>query len=214
MRKFLLVLVALFVASATQFTANAVSKEKNKSIYLGVSPFVGSFKSKLGMDGEKYIYKYTNYMNYSLGFERQWQKGTTALFELNYTGAKYDDMTNKNNTVSEYFNSNAQKDLMNIAYMMYYGYTINKGKRFQMPIYMGLGLDYTNGAGCVHNLGIGYGMKLRMKFYFCQNFGMFIGGQLRGDWGAKKGSMSGDSKSGYTMFNPNMYADLGLMFSF
>lgn len=131
------------------------------------------------------------------------------MLELEYAKGNFDRYELKGN--SPLFDTTQDKDFMSIGFTAYYGYTINYQKRVQFPFYFGAGLDYNEG-GALHNVGLAVAGKLRMKFYFTDHFGMFIGGNGRFSIGAR-GDKQKDGVS-YNVYASQLNADIGLVYSF
>lgn len=201
--KFVVITIAMLAVCST---ANA--QEKAGSLIIGYGP-VGSISERIKLDDEKYKYNYKSFWNANLAYEKQF-KGSSTMTELSYAQAKFDkyDLTGQ----SKWFNPFQTEDIYSVSLTQYFGTTINPNKRFQLPIYFGIGADYING-GPFHNLLFDGAVKARMKFYITNNFGIYAGATGRMGWGAKSASESKSSSSStsYTITNTSWSVDAGFV---
>lgn len=188
---------------------SASAQNKARSLTIGFGP-VGYNHVNISLDPEKYKYDYKSYWNASIGYEKQF-KGIVSLTEVSYSHAAFDDYELKGN--SEWFNPYQKDDLTSISVTTYAGKTINPNKRVQFPVYIGIGGEYLSG-GPLHNLTIDLALKARMKFYFTDKIGIYVGVTGRAGYGMKKASESSSSSSSSYSVVPLMLAlDAGLVFS-
>jgi hypothetical protein len=95
-----------------------------------------------------------------------------------------------------------------MSLMAYYGWTINKRKRIQFPIYAGLGIcSFEKSPG--PKTALAAGLKARVKFYVSNRFGIFAGANASyGIFGVEN---SGSNQIDMYPFKP-MSVEFGLMF--
>ncbi len=125
--------------------------------------------------------------------------GSTYLTELTLGRSVFKELVKEPEYESYKFETG---NLFNIGLGFYYGYTINKGKRFQVPLYLGGSLDYFRG-GWFKNLSLDLGFKLRAKFYLTDQIGLFAG------FNPSMGFSAGKQ----TRQRIKQYAEVGIIFS-
>ena len=206
MRTKIMTIAAVMLLVCT--SANAQGKVR--SITVGVAP-LGYSHVNISLKDEKYKYDYKSYMNFNVGYERQF-KGVVSLTEITYAQAKFDkyDLTG----TSQWFDPTQKEDVKDFAITTYAGKTINPNKRIQFPVYIGIGGEYLSG-GPLHNLAIDLAAKARVKFYISNNFGIYVGATGRYGYGmksaSKKSSNDYDSTKSYSIV-PTMWAvDAGIV---
>lgn len=190
---------------------SAYAEDKVRSITVGFAP-LGYTHVNISLKDEKYKYDYKSYMNFNVGYERQF-KGIVSLTEISYAQAKFDkyDLTG----TSQWFDPTQQEDIKDFAVTTYVGKTINPNKRIQFPIYIGVGGEYLSG-GPLHNLAIDLAAKARVKFYISDNFGIYVGAMGRFGYGSKSASEKSSSSSSKQYYSviPTMWAvDAGITIS-
>ena len=125
--------------------------------------------------------------------------GSTYLTEISLGRSVFKELV-KEPAYEDYFFETG--NLFNIGLGFYYGYTLNRGKRFQVPIYIGGSLDYFRG-GYFKNLSLDFGFKIRAKYYLTDQIGIFAG--FNPSMGMSMGKQNrARSKS---------YAEVGVIFS-
>ena len=97
--------------------------------------------------------------------------GSTYLTELTLGRSVFKELVKEPAYEGYYFETG---NLFNVGLGFYYGYTLNRGKRLQVPIYVGGSLDYFRG-GYFKNLSLDFGFKIRAKYYLTDQIGLFAG---------------------------------------
>ena len=95
---------------------------------------------------------------------------------------------------------------MAISAMVFPGLTIFPNKRFQIPVYVGIGYNFIK-SDLLKSSQIAIGAKVRMKLYVTDNVGIFIGGNWKGGYGTYK------AESKYDVFSRQLSAECGLVVS-
>ncbi|MBR4238788.1 MAG: DUF2715 domain-containing protein [Prevotella sp.] len=199
---FFVIIIALLFASA-----GVKAQNKARSITFGFSP-IGYNHVNINLDDEKYKYDYKSYWNANIGYEKQF-KGVVSLTEFTYSHATFDkyDLTG----TSEWFNPAQTEDLTTMSITTYAGKTINPNKRIQFPVYIGIGGEYLNG-GPMHNLAIDLALKARVKFYFTNSIGIYVGATGKVGYGMKSASeKSASSKEYYSVIPSMLMLDAGMV---
>lgn len=202
--KRLVLLLWLCVTCLQSLVAQDV--DRAKSLVVGISPLshIATSVFHSGSD-ENYNYAYKNGWSVNLGYERQvW--GVVTLSELAYTHATFDHYILKG--MSKYFDPAQQADINAITFTQYAGWTFNKLKRLQFPVYVGLGGDYIKG-GVFSNLTLHGAVKARVKFYVTEHIAVFGGARAYYGFGSK--SRSDGSQDVYTLHNSGSSLDLGVI---
>ena len=179
------------------------------TLTLGYAP-MGFTHVNITLDDEKYKYDYKPYMNFNLGFEKQF-KGAVSLTEITYAQVKFDEFDLSTPINTKWFNPVQQKDIKDFAITTYVGKTIFPEQRVQLPLYIGIGAEYLTG-GPLHNLAFDLAAKARLKFYFSDSFGIYAGATARLGYGVKSASEKDSSSSNSYGVVPTMWAlDAGLV---
>ena len=188
----LLVMLLVFCTSMVQAQTKETKRKSFFSFDIGVN--TGSMTEKLTKeitttysDGRKE----TNKIGYDLDFSTlsytaalEFQlDGFITMFEARYTTAsykKYNDYTDEgwfklNPTI--FSNTNLYEGAF------YFGATINRKHRFQLPIMGGFGVNYIDGAP-IKDLGFEFLYKIRAKYYLSDKIGIYLG--LSGSYGGLK----------------------------
>lgn len=179
----------------------SVKAQVSNSIYIGVSP-IGSQRINMSFKNDengKYKYKYKSYLNFSLAKEKQ-ATGLGYMYEIQYSRAKFDELEIKERAHD--FTPIPGDDIYTVGGSFYALQTINKGRRLQVPLYAGPGVDYING-GPFHHIVVFLGFKARVKYYITDNIGLFVAGTYKFGFG-------GSSKSG-TLAPSTGFLDAGLV---
>ena len=129
------------------------------------------------------------------------------MTEIYYGRSGFDKKTLKG--VSAYFNPDQEESLNHVGITTYIGKTINPNRRFQLPLYVGIGGDYISG-GPFGNLNLDFAAKVRAKYYFSNNMGAFIGGTFKYGIGGKT---RGEEDDGYSQNKKLFYLDMGIVIS-
>lgn len=116
-----------------------------------------------------------NISNISLGLE--WGvKGLLTLHELQYSmgEATYSDNLQYSMGKSKPYNGKTGSlGAKSITYMFMIGYSLNKGKRLQFPVYAGVGAGLIDMSDGFEEGGLMYGAKVMVKFYISRRFGVY-----------------------------------------
>ncbi len=175
MKRFLFAAVTLFVA----VSVNAQVKS------IGVAGhFMSDARITVKHDdyGRLYGNTYQPLIGGSVSYEGN-MGGAGSMFEVTYmTGKLYDMKT------GEYYISSWEEkgfhDLKYVSAFYYYGITFLSGKRFQIPVYFGLGLNF-NTAEPIRNTAWALGAKARARFYITDNIALFGGAGWKGGLGVQ-----------------------------
>ncbi|GEM56598.1 hypothetical protein B0A58_14665 [Flavobacterium branchiophilum NBRC 15030 = ATCC 35035] len=191
--------------------------QKTNNIGFGISPFGSAFadlsydKDAKNLFRKSQLYTnidYNSYLNVHAFYEKQFD-GITTLFEAKYATAKIKDYEkgNNSNLLTEEYDSNISIYSANV----YIGYTINKKKRLQLPLYIGGGISYLN-AKPISQGALELSAKARLKFYISNKIALYSGVNYDlGVLGGKDIKNDSDKLIGYYgMYN----LETGLMFSF
>lgn len=198
----------ILLTAAVLFVCNNIKADDGfaKSVIIGFGP-VGYHHVNITHSDDKFKYDYKSYWSANFGYEKQFG-GTTVLTQLFYSQGKFDKYVLKGTT--DYFDPTQKDDVFSAGLTILAGTTINKYSRLQFPIYIGPGVEYMKG-GPFHNIVGHLAVQVRMKFYFTDNIGFYIGGSGRVGYGYKGGSKEKDR---YSIVPITAYADAGLVFSF
>lgn len=206
--KFLVIAMGLLFVSAT---ANA--QEKVNSLTIGFSPLGATHINMKQKDNDmKYSSNYNSNWNVNIGYERQFE-GVVSLTELTYFQAKWDETTYTHKDHD--YPVLTGEDIWSAGITTYIGTTINAKKRFQLPLYIGVGGEYIDGNG-LHNVMLDLAAKARMKFYITSSIGIYAGFTYRYGFGSHEQKLddeesNSDSKL-YWGISPSTWAvDAGLV---
>jgi len=199
--KSLLLMALLGLASS-----NLLAQESTLSINVAYGP-MGNISASLAEDDAHKI-KYDALQTFNLGIEKQ-LSGVSTLFDFAYGKASLNDYDIASTSTYPLTGAGIKDEVTYIGAMMYFGHTINKKKRLQIPLYFGLGCDYLNGAP-YHNLFFGAGVKARIKFYISSHIGIFA--DVSGKYSVGTRSVEGQSES-VPMRSMMWYPTAGVTFS-
>lgn len=209
--KSILITVIILLSTLT------ISAQKTRNIGFGVSPFGSAFadlsydKSAKNSSRKNQLFTnidYDSYINAHIFYEKQYE-GITTLFEVKYATAKINKYEQGSNTnlLPEDYNSNISIYSGNV----YIGYTINKQKRIQLPLYIGGGLSYLN-AEPISQAAFELSAKARLKFYISNKIALY--GGINYDLGLLGGNDDKNDKDKLTGYYGMYNLETGLMFSF
>ncbi len=192
-----------------------LNAQKTNNFGVGISPFgLTDVKMEYKKSGEsdKMKIDYKSYINAHIFYERQFG-GAGFLVEGTYAMLKTDKV-DKN--IINFYDVDATFDKdVNIYSAAFYGsYAINRQKRLQIPLYLGVSADYFNG-NPVNMLFVSLAAKVRLKFYVTNKIAVYGGYNYRTGIGmeAKDKGSSSSKPERTTTINMN-YADMGVTFSF
>ena len=190
------------------------AQEKTNNFGFGVSPFgmmniKREYKQSSNTEEAKIDYK--SYLNAHLFYERQFG-GAGLLVEGTYAMVKFDQVDK--NLINLYEpDATYDKDLNIYSAAVYGSYAINKQRRVQVPLYLGVSADYVNG-NPVNLTFISIAAKARLKFYVTNKIALYGGYNYSTGLGMEaKDENSTSTVERTTKLNMN-YADLGVTFSF
>lgn len=155
MRKFLTIFAAFAIMS---LSASA------QTLGISYSPF--GVASMAFSDG---VYHYTSSLGGGVTYEFL-TNGDSIMLEGNYSVFSFD----KFNPSGEQIDLPNTENMKVATLMAYYGWTINKRKRIQFPIYAGLGVNSFDSSPGPEVI-LCAGLKARAKFYISNRFGIFAG---------------------------------------
>lgn len=206
-----LFLFAAFIAMSLSLFAQE-NKDGGNTISFGVSPMSGIFHADYEYEGGKYKLDYTNYLSFNLGYE--WQSGGSGILaELGYTYAKFDKMKIDKISNTPIYTTADAKNISDISFSLYYGYTLNRQQRWQFPIYIGVGLDALQGKP-FHHLFISPAAKFRVKYYMSNNFGLYVGVNGKYGFGGYYDENKDYSRKDDTHTMYKLDGEAGLIYSF
>ena len=186
----------------------STSAQGVKSLTISVSPY-GFTNTEISKNDNKFTYDFKSIIGGNLGYEVQ-NNGLTLLTELSYAQGKFDKYELKG--TAERFNPALNSDFIQASLTQYIGYTINRNKRLQLPVYLGIGGSYVKG-GAMHNTLVDAAAKIRLKFYISNRFGIFAGATGRFGFGSRGASENSTSDDGFSIGHLLCTADAGLTFS-
>lgn len=186
----------------------STSAQGVKSFNISVSPY-GFTNTRISKNDNKFTYDFKSIIGGNLGYEVQ-NNGLTLLTELSYAQGKFDKYELKG--TAERFNPALNSDFIQASLTQYIGYTINRNKRLQLPVYLGIGGSYAKG-GAMHNTLLDAAAKIRLKFYISNRFGIFAGATGRFGFGSRGASENSTSNDGFSIGHLLCTADAGLTFS-
>ncbi len=188
---------------------NATAQVKNISI--GVSPY-GSTSISLSK-GEKmddlYKLKYNSYFNVHLAYEPE-NYGASFLLEGSYTKAGLSKIENNDSNDVLQLSQHAFNDLSIFSCFGYYGLTTTPGRRFQVPFYLGIGVDYIRGKP-ITSLLFELAIKVKMRYYLTDRFGLYVGCDGKAGVGGRVGANSVDNPMSVSELHWNING--GIIFS-
>lgn len=193
----------LFLVSVALFLALGLNAQV-RNIGAGAG-FLGS--TRLAVKGDNYqgLYYSVLYRPILGGvvFYEMSGAGASHMFELDYTKGTVESITE-----GEYYPEGWSHDSFNPAKIItgayYIGMNSRSAERFQLPIYLGMGISY-NDASPIGTLGIFFGAKLHAKFYVTDRLGVWAGGMARYGFG--------NETNDCTMIQRMLALEAGLTFS-
>lgn len=185
------------------------------NIDVGFAPYDWSTLTLEGPSGNdaKLEYMYET-MSFSLAREVMLD-GVPLLAELRYTTGKSFDYDEIN--PSPLFTPNTEDHSMYaVTVLTMSGTTLNKKKRLQFPLYIGIGGEYVRAEKVCHNLAFVVAAKARMKFYFTNSVSAFVGFNAQYAIGGVDLNMpvetdGRETKSGF-LGHGRTFAEVGLTF--
>lgn len=130
--------------------------------------------------------------------------GDSIMLEGVYSVYSYDTFVSSGESIVP--SSTENMTLMSL--MGYYGWTINKGKRVQFPLYAGLGIcSFEQSPG--PEIALSAGVKARAKFYITNRFGLFAGANA--SLGIFALAKEGSNEASLYSYRP-MSVEFGVMF--
>ncbi len=206
MKKVFAICLSMMLAASVSVMGD---DEKTTNLMVGVTPGIGTTKLNIKHDvknGEKDKFTYNQEVGVNVGLEHVLY-GWIVYSELHYSRSKLNKEEIRDYSIFPY---GELKNVSEVGFMQYGGYTINPGKRFQVPIMIGIGADYMFGEP-MHNLFLAYGAKARMKFYITPKFGIFAGAAFKGGSSSSDRNHDNDTHLGkYKLSKTNFNAEFGL----
>ena len=213
MKKFFILCMGVMMLMANA-SVEAKEKSKTTNLMIGVTPGLGRYTTSIKFgskdNAKKDYFTYNKEIGVVVGYERV-INGFIVMPELRwYRGTWQESEDDTYRSGFPYYGARGNmSDVNEFGFMEWAGFTINSGKRFQVPIMGGIGLSYVTGAP-YHNLFFDYGGKVRMKFYFTPKFGIFVGGFYEGGLGSSGRGMSSDDKDKFTLLKTNLGGEVGV----
>ena len=182
---------------------------------IGFTPMAGKTTTSIQYDKKgapKDKFTYNKEWGVTLGIERV-INGFIVLPEFRYFRGNLDkikfDTPNPDIPVFPY---TTYEDLNDFGFMQWVGFTIGAKKRVQVPLMMGIGLDYLKGAP-MNNLFLDYGVKARLKIYFTGKVGMFLGGAYEGGLSFSNRGVPSGSNNNFDLHRKVPYGEVGFTFT-
>jgi len=183
----LLALTALMTVHAQSYEVPNSSSRK-KFVNMNLGGLMGSAIYSHLVNGEGYKFKDVHTMGGFVEFD--WVlNGMRTELELDYQTADLEERTT-NVLGTPPFNYNTAEFADNLKIytaMAYIGYTGGAGKRFQVPLMVGLGVDHIEGYP-QKSTNFALGAKVRAVIYLTKNVGLFAGYRYKLTSRDKKGS--------------------------
>lgn len=204
----------IFLAVTICFCFGINAQTKTNNFGFGLSPF-GMMNVKMEFEQnsntEEMKIDYKSYLNAHLFYERQFG-GAGLLIEATYAMSKFNEV-DKN--ILNFYEPEAlyDKDITVYSAAFYGSYAINKQKRLQIPLYLGVGLDYVNGQP-VDIAFISLAAKARLKFYISNKIALYGGFNYKTGLGLESSDDDTGGKPKRTTKLNQTYSDLGITFSF
>ena len=196
-------------------TPASAESEKTTNLLIGFTPVIGRTSTSIRFNGKgapKDKFTYNKEIGITIGIERVID-GFVVLPEFRYFRGNFKKMEYNSFGATQpyYFPYTTFKDLNDFGFMQWVGFTIGAKKRVQVPLMAGVGLDYLKGAP-MNNMFFDYGVKARIKIYFTNKFGMFLGGAYEGGLSSsKRGIPSGaDDDDRFNLKRKTPYGEVGL----
>jgi len=186
--------------------SSVCAQERSVSVVVGVNPALGGMSTSLKYDDEEHFIDYKSSFGVSVDIEKQLQ-GLIVMSEFRYGKWKLDEF-DPYGSKALFPMPDSADDLSSYTFMQYGGRTIFPKKRFQIPLYAGIGLDYIQGAP-YHNLLIDFGAKARMKFYITDKIGIYGGADFSWGIGSSSRGMEEGSKDTFKIHATRLYIDFG-----
>lgn len=208
MKKVFVICLGIMLSACVSVMADG---EKTTNLVVGFTPGVGQTKLSVKHDaknGVKDKFTYNQEVGINIGLERV-LNGIIILPEVHYSRSKLNKEEIKDGSIFPY---KELKNVSEVGFMQYFGFTLNAKRRFQVPLMAGIGVDYMFGEP-VHNCFFAYGAKARMKFYITPKVGIFAGGMFKGDSGSSnrgEDSHYSSDKGKFKLNKTNFNAEVGI----
>jgi hypothetical protein len=204
-------------------TASAKDGKGTSNLNVAFLPF-GNMEVKMAHNKKKedgsYRFYYKDLVGGSLAYEYKMDKWR-VMPEFSYYTAKYDEFTTEDKATfldnwiydkSGNIQPTAEDNINIFKFMIWLGYTIklDPNNRFQLPIYFGAGYAAISGSDITKYAGIDFGLRVRLKGYITNTFGLFAGYTV--DWALGEGNK--DFKFDVNNLANFSYPEVGVTFSF
>jgi len=192
----------------TLITLSTNAQKKGWSFNAAINPGFGTLDTQLRhSDDEVHDIDYKQSFGVSAGFEHQGRL-VTHLTEFRYVQYKFDEYQLKEGN-PVYPLPTTFDDIKSYSLMQYTGLNAMSHEKLQIPIYLGLGLEYLEGEP-YHNITAMAGLKIRAKFYLTNRLAIYGGiGYIAGIGGSERGVDHGDD-SVYLILTHRINYDLGI----
>lgn len=179
-------LASLMLISFVTFPEKAYGQDRKSFININVGGGIGHLTDKItgkvtttysdGAKEEKTIGYNLNYdiIPHAFVDVEYILDGFVTMLEAKYETAKfvdYEDYTDRDFLILDPVTFG---DASIYSGNFYFGVNLFHGKRFQMPLLVGVGLKFINGAP-INSLYFDFGYKARAKFYITNHVGLFAG---------------------------------------
>lgn len=197
----------LFLALTCSISASAQLKYV-QNLYFGFSPIGGNNIKVSEHEGEPDLkFSYKSNWNATICWEKQ-RNGFYNMFEASFGRGKLDNIDYDGQFTSDITTMISQgDDVMNFSAAYFFGIPfLKRNGRFQLPLYIGPGVDYKNG-GTFHHFMPFVGVKMRFIAYVTYKSGVWIGGNYNLEClGYKK-----VGENSYSLTADRTYIDAGLV---
>jgi hypothetical protein len=207
--------LALIMAMCMFATNASADKDKTTNLLIGFTPMAAKTMTSIKYNAKgapKDEFTYNKEFGITIGIERV-INGMIVLPELRYFRGSFKkaSLPSLGYAMPYPFPYTEYDDLNDFGFMQWLGVTIGAKKRVQVPLMVGIGLDYLKGAP-MNNLFFNYGAKARVKIYFTNKVGMFLGGAYEGGMShSNRGIPSGaDSDDKFNLKRKVPYGEVGL----
>ena len=218
-------LFSLLLGAMMLCPMSSFASDKTTNIMIGAVPTLARLKTTIRSEAkgaETDRFKYDKEWGITLGIERV-NNGFVVLPEFRYFHGNLKTAKIMPTSTFRYSASETPtldynyklKDINEFGYMQWLGYSINSRHRVQVPLMMGIGLDWMQGAP-MKNLFLVYGVKARIKIYFSQKVGMYFGGAYEAGYSTSERGTVEDKKdkaNEFKLHKRNLLTEAGLTFT-
>ena len=218
--KLLFLSIIMLMGFSVSTYAQRPEKSRTLNMHIGVAPYgFNTIKLRQKADGGNYgyDYKFKSYIGANLAFEKEDVNGFPFIFpgaranliltEFSFAKSKFDEFKLNKNWPASY-TLPPEKDVIEGCLDIYIGKYLVNEKKFKIPFYLGVGVDYINGKD-IKKISPELAAKLLIKYYISYKVGIYAGvnGHLAGL--TKIDSKNGDGEFGLS--RTSAYAEAGFV---